>query len=71
MDMKSKTKKTKKKLHKKPDGSWDTGDLYRGGKNPFNVEWAKYFNPVEGRDQIMFLYSCKETKRIVKYRILR
>ena len=63
--------KTKKKIHKKPDGSWDTSDLYRTSKNPFNIEWIKYFNPVEGRDQIVFLYTDKETKKIIKYRILR
>ena len=33
-----KTKKAKKKVHKKRDGSWDTSDLYKAGKNPFNVE---------------------------------
>ena len=64
--------KTKKKVSKKKDGSWDTSDLYRNtSKNPFDIEWVKYFNPVEGRDQIIFLYSCKETKKIIKYRILR
>jgi len=63
--------KIKKKLHKKLDGAWDTSDLYRSGKAPFNIEWIKYYNPVEGRDQIMFLYADKETKKIVKYRILR
>jgi len=69
--MKSKKNKTKKKVHKKPDGSWDLSDLYRSGKNPFDIEWIKYFNPMEGRDQIVFLYSSKETKKIVKHRILR
>jgi hypothetical protein len=61
----------KKKVHKNPDGSWDTSDLYRISRNPFNIEWVKYFNPVEGRDQIMFLYTDKETKKIIKHRILR
>ena len=69
--MKSKKNKTKKKVHKKPDGSWDLSDLYRSGKNPFDIEWIKYFNPMEGRDQIVFLYSSNETKKIVKHRILR
>ena len=65
-------KKIKKKIHKKGDGSWDTSDLYRNtSKFPFDIEWMKYFNPVEGRDQIMFLYADKETKKIIKYRILR
>ena len=64
--------KRAKKVHLTPDGSWDTSDLYRNtGKNHFNIEWVKYFNPVEGRDQIMFLYSDKSTGKIVKYRILR
>ena len=64
--------KIKKKPTKKKDGGWDTGDLYRNtGKNPFKIEWVKYFNPVEGRDQIIFLYSDKETKKIIKHRILR
>ena len=64
-------KNVKKKPHKKSDGSWDLSDLYRSGKNPFDIEWIKYYNPVEGRDQILFLYSDKETKTIVKHRILR
>ena len=65
--------KTKaKKVHIKSDGSWDTTDLYRNTeRNPFKIEWLKYFNPVEGRDQIMFLYSDKDTGKIIKYRILR
>ena len=63
--------KAKKKISKKKDGSWDLSDLYRSGKNPFNIEWMKYYNPVEGRDQILFLYSDKKTKQIYKYRILR
>ena len=66
-----KREKPKKKPIKKKDGSWDTSDLYRSGRNPFNIEWVKYYNPVEGRDQIMFLYSDKETKKIIKHRILR
>jgi hypothetical protein len=65
-------KKRAKKIHLKSDGSWDTSDLYRNtSKNPFNIEWVKYFNPVEGRDQIMFLYCDKNTGKIIKYRILR
>ena len=65
--------KTKaKKVHIKSDGSWDTTDLYRNAeRNPFKIEWLKYFNPVEGRDQIMFLYSDRDTGKIVKHRILR
>ena len=69
--MKTKKPKAKKRIHKGVDGRWDTRDLYRSGKNPFDIEWMKYFNPVEGRDQIMFLYSDKETHKICKWRILR
>ena len=65
-------KKVKRKVIKKKDGSWDTSDLYRNtSKFPFNIEWMKYFNSVEGRDQIMFIYTDKNTKKIVKHRILR
>jgi hypothetical protein len=68
----SKREKPRKKPIKKKDGSWDTSDLYRNtGRFPFNIEWQKYYNPVEGRDQIIFLYSDKKTKKIIKYRILR
>ena len=63
--------KTKKKVHKKPDGSWDLSDLYRSGKNPFNIEWIKYYNQAEGRDQIIFLYTDKKTGEIIKHRILQ
>jgi len=63
--------KTKKKVHRKRDGSWDTSDLYKSGRSPFEVEWLKYFNPMEGRDQVLFLYRDRTTKRVCKYRILR
>ena len=69
--MKPKPKIRKKKPTKRSDGSWDTSDLYRTSKNPFDIEWIKYFNSMEGRDQIMFLYLDKETGRVCKYRILR
>lgn len=70
--MKAKEKKVKRKVGKKPDGSWDTTDLYRNSdKYPFDVEYVKYYNSVEGRDQIMFLYMDKKTKKIIKHRILR
>ena len=62
--------KVKKKLRKKSDGMWDTSDLYKC-KNPFDIEYVKFYNSTEGRDQIMFLYTDKETKKIIKYRILR
>jgi len=64
--------KVKKKLRKDKEGYWDTTDLYRNSdKYPFEIEWMKYFNPVEGRDQIIFLYKDKRTKKIIKHRILR
>ena len=64
--------KPKKKLVKKSDGSWDTGDLYRNTNTyPFEIEWQKHYNPMEGRDQILFLYKDRKTKKICKYRILR
>jgi hypothetical protein len=61
----------KRKPHKKSDGSWDTSDLYKSGGSPFDIEWIKFFNPMEGRDQVMFLYSDKKTKKVVRHRILR
>ena len=65
-------KKVKRKVIKKQDGSWDTSDLYRNtSKFPFDIEWMKYFNPAEGRDQIMFIYTDKKTKKIIKHRMLR
>ena len=64
-------RKTKRKPTKKADGSWDLTDLYKSGKNPFDIEWLKYFNPIEGRDQILFLYTDPQTKKICKYRVLR
>lgn len=64
--------RTKKKVHQKRDGSWDTSDLYRNtDKYPFNIEWMKYYNPIEGRDQIIFLYIDKETNRVIKHRVMR
>lgn len=65
-------KKVKKRTHKTADPTWDT---YTYGHNndskyPFDIEYLKYHNPVEGRDQILFIYTDKETKQIVKHRIL-
>lgn len=72
MSHKSTFPNRKKKVVKKSDGSWDTSDLYRHeDKHPFNIEYVKYYNPVEGRNQIIFLYSDKKTNRIIKHRILR
>jgi hypothetical protein len=64
--------KAKKKPTKKKDGSWDTTDLYRNSERyPFDIEWLKYYNSMEGRDQVLFLYKDKKTKKIIKHRILR
>ena len=63
-------KKVKRKPIKKKDGSWDTADLYRNtSKFPFNIEWLKHYNEMEGKDQIIFIYSDKKTKQIVKHKI--
>ena len=67
---KIKKNKAKKKIHKTSDPNYNT-HTYGQGKNPFDIEWIKYFNPFEGRDQIIFIYTDKKTKRIYKYRILR
>ena len=64
-------KKVKKKPHKKQGGSWDTRELHQCKTNPFDIEWIKYFNPLEGRDQIIFLYKDKGDGKICKYRVLR
>ena len=71
MSDKSKFPSRKKKVIKKSDGSWDLSDLYRNtGKNPFDIEYIKYYNPMEGRNQIIFLYTDKVTGKVCKYRIL-
>jgi len=62
--------KVKKKIHKTSDPNYDV-HTYGQGKNPFDIEWIKYYNSTEGRDQIIFLYTDKKTKEICKYRILR
>jgi hypothetical protein len=38
---------------------------------PFRSEYIKFYNPREGRDQVMFIYTDALTGEIVKYRILR
>ena len=65
-----KTKKVKRKMNKTPDPKYKV-QTYGQGKNPFDMEWIKYYNPIEGRDQIVFLYIDKSSKKTVKYRILR
>ena len=67
-----KHKKTvKKKMHKTADPTWDTQTYGNSSKGPFNIEWIKYYNESEGRDQIIFLYSDKKNNKIIKHRILR
>jgi hypothetical protein len=67
-----KLEKPKKKPIKKKDGSWELSDLYRNSdRYPFDIDWIKYYNPMEGRSQVIFLYKNKKTKKIIKYRILR
>ena len=62
--------KVKKRMHKTTDPTWDAY-TYGSPRNPFDMEWIKYFNPIEGRDQIIFLYKEKKSGRICKHRILR
>jgi hypothetical protein len=62
--------KVKKKIHKTSDPNYDV-HTYGQGKNPFDIEWIKYYNAVEGRDQIIFLYMDKKTKKIYKHKILQ
>jgi len=67
-------KKVKRKIHKTSDPTYNTHTyptVSDGGKIPFDIEWMKYYNPREGRDQIMFLYVDKVTKEPVKYRVMR
>ena len=64
-------KKTKRKRHKTSDPSWDTHTYGAAStRNMFDVEWIKYYNKAEGRDQIIFLYKDKESGEIIKHRIL-
>jgi len=60
--------KKKRKLGKNKDGSWDTSDLYKSGKNPFDIEVLTYFNSLEGKDIIIYLYKDKETGEIRKWK---
>ena len=64
-------KGTKRKRHKTSDPHYDTYTYSGHSKKAFDIEWIKYYNPVEGRDQILFLYKSKDDGRIVKYRTLR
>ena len=67
--MEVKKKKVKKKIHKTNDPYYDVY-TYGQGKSPFDIEWIKYYNPREGRDQIIFLYKGKDDNKIYKHRIL-
>ena len=61
----------KKKKWKTQDPTWETHTYGNERKSPFDLEWLKYYNAMEGRDQIMILYKEPRTKKICKYRILR
>ena len=63
-------KKVKKKMHKTSDPTWETQTYGNSSKIPFNMEWLKHYNPMEGKDQIIFLYTDKRTKKIAKHRVL-
>ena len=67
-DMKRTT--TKKKIHKTNDPHYHV-HTYSGFKNPFEIEIVKYYNQVEGRNQVIFLYKDKDDGKIVKYRVMR
>ena len=64
-------KSSKKKSHKTLDPTWDAVTYGNSEKTPFDIEWLKYFNKIEGRDQILFIYTDKQSGEIVKHRILR
>ncbi len=66
-------KKVKKRAHKTSDPTWNTHTYGHNNdsKYPFDMEYLKYHNPREGRDQVIFLYKDKDTKKICKYRVLR
>ena len=66
-----KTKTTKRRMHKTSDPTWEAQTYGNSSKSPFNIEWVKYYNKQEGRDQVMFLYTERQTGKIVKYRVLR
>ena len=68
--LKGKWQSRKKKPVKKPDGSWDTSDLYKSGKNPFKMEIIRHYNQMEGRTDFFMLYLDKKTGKIVKWRKL-
>jgi len=63
--------KPKKKKWKTKDPTWNAHTYGNEDKCPFEIEWVKYYNAMEGRDQIMFLYKDRKSKKICKYRILR
>ena len=62
--------KPKKKKWKTKDPTWETHTYGNDRKAPFDIEWLKYYNPMEGKDHILFIYKAKRGKKIYKYRIL-
>ena len=61
--------KPKKKKWKTKDPTWNTHTYGNENKIPFDIKWVKHYNEMEGKDQIIFLYCTKGSKKIVKYRI--
>lgn len=63
--------KVKKKPIKKSNGEWVTREPIYHRSNPFKIEWLKFYNKAEGRDQIIFLYLDRRTGVPCKFRMLR
>jgi hypothetical protein len=63
-----KDKKVKKKITKNKDGFWDTSDLYKSGKSPFDLEYIK--TEAFGATKIVLVYKAKSSGKIIKYRVL-
>ena len=63
--------KPKKKKWKTKDPTWNAHTYGNEEKCPFEIEWVKYYNAMEGRDQIIFLYKDRKSRSICKYRIMR
>tara|TARA_B100000029_G_scaffold476682_1_gene521026 strand:- start:134 stop:337 length:204 start_codon:yes stop_codon:yes gene_type:complete len=61
-------RKTKRKIHKTSDPTWDTHTYGNPQKSPFDIETIKVYNPMEGKDMIVHLYKEKKTGKIVKWK---
>ena len=62
--------KPKKKKWKTKDPTWDTHTYGTKERWPFESEWIKYYNPMEGKDLILIVYKDRKSKKICKHRIL-